>query len=383
MNKFMISAVFATSLTYAQQGNVGVNTATPVTTLHINGTNDNGANTSKDGILIPRVNSLSENGLENGQLLFLIEDIVGTGTTTNPQFTKGFHYWDSVASLWKPLDTVKEPWNNQGISVSTTADDTKANSNTETIYHMGIVGVGIETPRGAFHVHSDGTKDAIFSTLSTVSTDDMDIDLYRSRGTNIANPGLVQNGDRLGGIRYNGFNLSLSATNPVSPFSIAAEVASEVDNTGTVSSTSMPGKLVFATTPNGNIIPVNRMVIKSDGKIGVSTQTPLSTLEVNGSLGTKIRTVSTGNVDNTDHTVLVTGDITVPQATASNKGRIYHLVKGNPSTSGTHTITFTGNSLYIPGEAANIGSYGLSGNDLGRGIVVQSDGSSWILINRF
>jgi len=382
MNKFTISALFAVSLTYAQQGNVGVNTATPATTLHINGTNDNGANTSKDGILIPRVNNLSESGLENGQLLFLINNITGTGTATNPQFTKGFHYWDSAASLWKPLDTVKEPWNNQGASVLTTTDDTKANSNTETIYHMGVVGVGIQTPRGAFHIHSDGTKDAIFSSLSTVATDDMDIDVYRSRGTNIANPAIVQNGDRLGGMRYNGFNSSVSSTNVVSPFSTAAEIASEVDNTGTVSSTSMPGKLVFATTPNGSINPINRMVVKSDGKIGINTETPLSTLEINGSLAAKIRTMSTGTIENNDHTILVTGDITVPQAAATNKGRVYHLVKGNSSGS-MHNITFTNNSLYIPGEATNSGSYGLSGNDLGRGIIVQSDGTSWILINRF
>ena len=125
------------------------------------------------------------------------------------------------------------------------------------------------------------------------------------------------------------------------------------------------------------------MVIKSDGKIGVNTPTPLSTLEVNGSLGTKIRTMNTGTVENNDHTILVTGDITVPQAAVTNKGRVYHLVKGNSSGNGTHNITFTNNSLYIPGEATNSGSYGLSGNDLGRGIIVQSDGTSWILINRF
>lgn len=386
MKKIITSAaVFAALFTYAQNGNVGINTTAPSTTLHINGTNDNGANTSKDGILIPRVNDLSVNGVQNGQLLFLVNNIVGTGTATNPQFAKGFHYWDSSTTSWKPIDTVKEPWNNQGASLLLTTDDEKANNNQETIYHLGVVGVGIEIPRGKFHVHSDGSKDVIFSTLSTVADNDMDIDIYRSRGTSLTSPALVLNGDRLGGVRYNGYNNATfpSTTNAVAPFSSAAEVAAEVDNTGTVSSTSMPGKLVFGTTPDGTIHPVNRMVIKSDGKTGVNTETPLSTFEVNGSLGTKIRNMSTGTVENSDHTILVTGDITVPQAAAANKGRIYRLVKGNPASSGTHNITFTNNSLYIPGNASNSGSYGLSGNDLGKGIEVQSDGTSWILISRF
>lgn len=388
MKKSIITAaVFAAFFTYAQDGNVGINTITPSTTLHINGTNDNGANTSKDGILVPRVNALSVNGAQNGQLLFLVNNIVGTGTTTNPQFTKGFHYWDSATTSWKPIDTVKEPWNNQGASLITTTDDEKSNSNTETIYHLGVVGVGIEIPRGKFHVHSDGGsgKDAIFSAMSNVDNNDMDLDLYRSRGTNITNPAVVFNGDRLGGVRYNGFNNATfpSATNTVAPFSIAAEVAAEVDNIGTVSSTSMPGKLVFATTPDGTIHPVNRMIIKSNGKIGVGTEAPLSNFEVNGSFGAKIRSMSSGTVDNNDYTVLVTGNITVSQADATNKGKIYRLVKGNAASDGTYNITFTNNSLYIPGNSGNSGSYGLTGNDLGRGIEVQSDGSSWILINKF
>lgn len=382
----MISAaVFAALFTYAQDGNVGINTSAPATTLHITGTNDNGANTSKDGILIPRVNNLSVSGLQNGQLLFLVNNIVGTGTAVNPQFTKGFHYWDSSAGTWKPLDTIKEPWNNQGTSLATTSDDEKSNSNTETIYHMGVVGFGIETPRGRIHVHSDGNKDAIFSSLSSVPTDDMDLDLYRSRGTSVTSPGLVLTGDRLGGVRYNGYNNAAfpSATNTVAPFSTAAEIAAEADDTGTVSATSMPGKLIFATTPDGTIHPVNRMIIKSDGKIGINTAVPLSNFEINGSLGTKIRSMGSGTVDNNDHTVLVTGDITVPQANATNKGRVYRLVKGNPAGAGMHNITFTNNSLYIPGDTTNSGSYGLSGNDFGRGIEVQSDGSSWILVSRF
>jgi hypothetical protein len=49
----------------------------------------------------------------------------------------------------------------------------------------------------------------------------------------------------------------------------AARITGQVDATGTVSATSMPGALLFWTTANGSTSPTERMRIDSAGKIGV------------------------------------------------------------------------------------------------------------------
>lgn len=48
-----------------------------------------GTVSSKDVVLVPRVNALSANGSVNEQLVYLIAD--------NGTFTKGFHYWNGTA----------------------------------------------------------------------------------------------------------------------------------------------------------------------------------------------------------------------------------------------------------------------------------------------
>jgi len=55
----------------------------------------------------------------------------------------------------------------------------------------------------------------------------------------------------------------------------AAVMLAEVD-TGTVSATSMPGRLVFATTPDGSATSVERMRIDSAGRVGIGASTVAS-----------------------------------------------------------------------------------------------------------
>jgi hypothetical protein len=51
-------------------------------------------------------------------------------------------------------------------------------------------------------------------------------------------------------------------------YQIFSSITHSVDNTGTVSDTSSPGKLVFATTPDAAIFPVERMRINNAGALG-------------------------------------------------------------------------------------------------------------------
>jgi len=84
---FLLGALLLSSIVYSQ---VGINTDVPEASLDIRAKNHNGAVTAKDGVLVPRVNSLAVNGSVNGQLVYLIADA--------GSFTQGFYYWNG--SSW-------------------------------------------------------------------------------------------------------------------------------------------------------------------------------------------------------------------------------------------------------------------------------------------
>lgn len=72
---------------------VGIGTDNPESTIDIRGINHNGAVTATDGLMAPRVNSLSIAGAQNGQLVYLIAD--------DGNLKKGFYNWSG--SAWLPL----------------------------------------------------------------------------------------------------------------------------------------------------------------------------------------------------------------------------------------------------------------------------------------
>ena len=110
----------------------------------------------------------------------------------------------------------------------------------------------------------------------------------------------------------------------------------------------------------------------TSAKIGVQATAPVSTLEVGGSFGTAIRTGS-GTLTDTDYTVVATGNITLPSPTTA-KGRIYHIYLGTSSN-----ITVSGNISYLGGTST---SWGLSNSSDLRGVILQSDGTNWVVVGK-
>ncbi|WP_394665699.1 hypothetical protein [uncultured Chryseobacterium sp.] len=93
-NNYLIIQVLlllCSSVSYSQ---VGINTTTPKATLEIVGKNLGGAVDSKDGIIIPRVNQVSNaSGTTQSQLVYL--------TANDGSLVPGFIFWDGT--VWKQL----------------------------------------------------------------------------------------------------------------------------------------------------------------------------------------------------------------------------------------------------------------------------------------
>lgn len=64
-------------------------------------------------------------------------------------------------------------------------------------------------------------------------------------------------------------------------YRLAARIQARTDTTGTISDTSMPGVLVFSTTPDGSTGSISRMRIDSSGNVGIGTDEPEILLDVN------------------------------------------------------------------------------------------------------
>ena len=96
------------------------------------------------------------------------------------------------------------------------------------------------------------------------STDPAFLVFGKSRAGSNGGTTVVQNGDRLGSIRFAG-------ADGTDLHSYAAEISCVVN--GTPGSNDMPGSLLFGTTADGAASPTTRVQIQADGKIFVGTDT--------------------------------------------------------------------------------------------------------------
>lgn len=121
---------------------------------------------------------------------------------------------------------------------------------TTSAFNYGIQAYGSAANGTANSFNWQFSNDAVAASLLFVKT----------RGTTATAFTIVQAGDDLGVISFAGVN----GTSALSVASISASI----DTVGTVSATSLPSALSFATTPTGTTTGVNRMVINSKGNIG-------------------------------------------------------------------------------------------------------------------
>ena len=149
------------------------------------------------------------------------------------------------------------------------------------ITSTGRVGIGTTTPSSELEVQAvirsrsqtpGGTVNLGINQFSADSAGTQ-IEVIKSRGATIGAAGAVSNGDSL-------FVLNNYA-NHGSGNARASYIQAIVDS-GTISSTSMPGALIFATTPDGSTTTQERMRISNAGRVGIGTTTASTPLTVGG-----------------------------------------------------------------------------------------------------
>lgn len=116
-------------------------------------------------------------------------------------------------------------------------------------------------------VQSDGTSAALMVASTATATSRLSASIFRndvnsagivftkSRGASIGTHTILQNGDGIGFIPFEG--------STGSEYAKAATISVVVD--GAPSSTSMPGKIIFSTTPSGTKTPVDRLTLNASG----------------------------------------------------------------------------------------------------------------------
>jgi hypothetical protein len=110
------------------------------------------------------------------------------------------------------------------------------------------------------------TSGASFTANSNSASNGPHIVINRSRGTTVGSNTIVQNGDRLGLFAFEG--------NDGGMFVSSSYIEAAVD--GTPGTGSMPGRLVFSTTPSGSATPTERYRITNDGVLCHDQPAPAS-----------------------------------------------------------------------------------------------------------
>jgi len=222
-------------------GRVGIGTASPGTTLDVNG-------------------KLRLSSTEDNQL----EWVSGAQTWRSNAVSGGKWYLYDATNTKFPLDVAANTTCKLDINTSHVAFTTN-NSERVRIDSLGKLLKGLSSSvatlsgLGAELQINEGSGVAFSLHRSTADANGANIVFRKTRGTSPSDVTAVATADVLGYITWMGTD----GTNPIS----AASIIAQVD--GTPGTNDMPGRLVFSTTADGASSPTERMRIKSTGIVNV------------------------------------------------------------------------------------------------------------------
>ncbi|MCX7728477.1 MAG: hypothetical protein N2203_03295, partial [Bacteroidia bacterium] len=291
------------------------------------------------GLLIPRVslNSSIDAVTISSPATSLLVYNTGTGGLT----PAGYYYnaGTSASPNWVKLFNSGLPgdaWltlGNSGTNPAThflgTIDNTSLVFRTNNIERMrlhsgGQLSIGDNTPGGKLDVHQESSNDvARFITYGSPN----DIRLRRTQGTKSSPLATSGANTILGRIFAEGYNGS--------SYTAAAAIEMSTDATGGTS-TDMPGRIAFFTTPDNTGTLQERMRISNNGNIGIGTASPNNSALLHVSSANKgvmfPKVSLTGATDN----------ITVPVSSPGDDAMLVY----NTATAGTGTNAITPGYYY-------------------------------------
>jgi hypothetical protein len=244
-----------------------------------------GSSVPANGVYLPAANTVGVATNGTGRLFVDASGKVGVGTAS-PAFSNGDGLEiqrDGTACLRLDDNTNSKAGeifaDSTGLNIDARGTSAVLNfdiggSTKATLDNSGRLLVGTSTARAGYaggnnftpyfqiEGNSDGTRYYSFTNNSNAIAPSAPVlNLTRSRSSSIGGTTLVQSGDWLGALSFNGYD----GTNPIE----AATIKAEVD--GTPGANDMPGRLVFATTADGASSPTERLRITSAGLVGIGT----------------------------------------------------------------------------------------------------------------
>ena len=210
--------------------------------------------------------------------------------------------------------------------------------------------VGTDTSRAVAGVQwnqqVEGTGNVGVSVVSnSTSASTSYLILGKSRGSSIGSNTIVNNGDPLGIIFFNGADGDDLGT-------AGASVRAEVD--GTPGANDMPGRLVFSTTSDGAASPTERLRIDSSGRLLVGT----------ASATTSGSGITPGvQIEGLDYN---SGSIQLKANGNNDLGPFFNFIKSRGTSIGSNTIVQNNDPI---GE---IGFYGTDGTNSRYGAIIRA-----------
>lgn len=280
----------------------------------------------------------SRNATPGSHTIVQSGDIIG-GVTFKGSNGTGF---DNSSRILGGIDATPGSSNDMPgyLSFLTATDGTATLTERMKINNAGKVTIGNSTPLSslnnagftpAFQVESatsgNNTTRAASFVHNSADTSPFVFFLGKTRGTTAGSTTVVQSGDNLGSINWQG----MDGAN----FQQAATVAAVVD--GTPGTTDMPGRLIFSTSADGANLATERLRIDSSGRViqgGTAARTDLS----NGAETPLWSIESTKSASSEWHSI-------VQNPGASASGPALFLGKSRASTANGVTVASSGDQM--------------------------------------